>query len=142
MIGLMMSRSIRDVAADLVNLVLKYETLWGSDEKLAGKLILTEKEIETFFGTVHMAGFRPKEMVLGRLYGPRPVTKEMYPLNVLCPLKVIGLDGKDHLHATEWLDNELGRIIVKKRNDEKCVEEIVDEIVIEIERMQKRLVRV
>ncbi|MFZ2038661.1 MAG: hypothetical protein WAV11_01880 [Minisyncoccia bacterium] len=90
-----------EIAKNFVNLVLKHAD-WKEVKELPAD------EVQVFFDTVSAAGLKPKQVVIGKLLsnyrdmdGP---TKETYPINHLCPYKVIGQDGKDDYFATGWLD--------------------------------------
>lgn len=96
---------IAKIASRFVNLVKRSD--WG--KLWAEKEIMSEADIRVLFGIVAAAGFEPKKVVFGKLRGnyldeERRATGKTYPINDICPYKVIGqYDGADY-RATGWLD--------------------------------------
>jgi hypothetical protein len=72
---------------------------------------LSNDDVGVLFSVVTLAGFEPKAVVHGRLRGEYRdqdgATGETYPINATCPYKVINQEGRDHFHATGWLDRVL-----------------------------------
>lgn len=97
------------------------------------------EEIQAIFEMVSAAGFRPKEVVFGKLAGnyldqDGSRTGKTYPVNSLCPLKVVGETGDDYF-ATGWLDCAFRR--ASRNSGWHCNEnreEIIEAIAKEIER--------
>ncbi len=79
---------------------------WSKDNGLAAD------EIQLLFEVVSVAGFEPREVVLGKLRGnyieqDGSPTGETYPINDTCPYRVVNQEGGDHYRATKWLDGAL-----------------------------------
>lgn len=118
------------VATRFVDFVLKHN--W---EDINGFLA---SEVQVFFDIVSAAGFEPREVTQGKLVGHYPdeemrPTSKTYPINELCPFKVMNQNGEDDYRATEWLDLALryvsyaeGPLTQESRG--KCIAVIVDEI--------------
>lgn len=119
-----------DVAASFVELVMKYD--WKNSVELP------EDEVKVLLDTVTAAGFDPKKVVFGKLVGDYrdqdgSATGETYPINSLCPYKVIGQGGGVSYHATGWLDQALRRVLYGARRQEDR-SEFVEAITTEIRR--------
>jgi len=102
------------IASKFVRLVLKAD--W--DNQWAGKEDFLPEDVEILFKTVSAAGFEPKSVVPGKLRGDyyneeRRATGETYPINSICPYKVLGETGADY-RATGWLDS-LVRFAIQSR---------------------------
>lgn len=90
------------------------------------------KEAAVFFKVVAMAGFEPSRIVPGRIIGDYleqdgSRTGETYLVNTTNPHKVVGQNGRDHYHATGWLDSMV-RIAAKIRDREECIDRVKREI--------------
>lgn len=118
------------IAEQFVDLVLKNND-WGQIKQLSND------EIQTFFEIVSAAGFEPKSVVPGKLKGhyleqDGSRTSETYPINSLCPFKVISQEGDDHGFATGWLDCALHHVVSgatqKGENRQQLIEKICSEI--------------
>ena len=117
-------------ASKFVDLVLSKQWKPASD-------VFSVDEVQIFFDTVSAAGFNPKEIVRGMLVGhyrdqDGSVTGETYPINYVCPYKVVNEDGADNYFATGWLDCAFRRVVYgATQNDEsreKLTEVINEEI--------------
>lgn len=91
-----------------------------------------EKEASVFFKVVAAAGFEPSRIAPGRLIGDYldqdgSRTGETYLINTTSPYKIIGQDGRDHYHATGWLDCMV-RMAVKTRDRDECIDRVKREI--------------
>ena len=98
----------RDIAIPFINLARDYN--WQKVNALPAG------EVQILFRVVSAAGFEPKEIILGKLIGHHREqgggsTGETYPINTLCPYKVVDQDGADDLLATGWLDCALKMVI-------------------------------
>lgn len=102
-----MPNNTTDVAERFVALALNHKR-WDEIKTLPAG------EIQVLFDTVSAAGFDAKKVVVGKLVGryrdQDGPTSETYPINSLCPFKVIDEDG-DHYFATGWLDCALRRVV-------------------------------
>lgn len=115
---------ITKIASQFVNLALRHD--WGKIKELPAD------EVQILFATVSAAGFEPTKLIPGKLVGhyldqDGSKTGETYPINILCPYKVIGRESKDHYHATGWLDCAL-RHARRGTDPQQLVEEIRHEI--------------
>ena len=127
-----MPSKTQDVAARFVYLALKYER-W--DEVKA----LPADEVQVLFNTVSVAGFNPKEVVPGKLVGnyrnqDGSSTGETYPINGLCPFKVIGHEDGDNHFATGWLDCALRCVVYGLTRQGEDREKLIKVMAREIER--------
>lgn len=100
--------AIVGVATRFVDLVLKYKR-WDKIEELSAE------EIQVLFEIVLAAGFEPKEIVLDKLVGHYldqggSRTGDTYPINNLCPYKVVNQEGENDFFATGWLDRTLRQV--------------------------------
>ncbi|OQA04476.1 MAG: hypothetical protein BWY68_00286 [bacterium ADurb.Bin400] len=126
-----MPSKAHDVATMFVDLVLRHK-LW---DKVG---TLPEDEVRILFDVVAAAGFNPTRVVPGVLVGhyrdqDGSSTGRTYPINSLCPYKVVGKDS-DHYFATGWLDCALRRVyygMVRQHESPKKLIEVMNE---EIER--------
>ncbi|OGY26111.1 MAG: hypothetical protein A2Z24_01795 [Candidatus Woykebacteria bacterium RBG_16_44_10] len=113
------------ITAVFVDLALRHDR-WDEIKELP------DDELRVLFKTVVAAGFEPKSVVLGKLRGnyleqDGSRTGETYPINGLCPVKVISQEGGDHYFATGWLDCALRRVVggAKNGEDRECLIEVV-----------------
>lgn len=120
-----MSNKTIKLAESFVDLVLMHaHEHWNADK------------VQILFDTVSAAGFKPKKIVLGKLLGhyrdqDGSSTGETYPINGLCPFKVISGEDKDDYLATGWLDSAFRRVAMSKHKQEDR-EELVEVISTEI----------
>lgn len=70
-----------------------------------------QENSKVLFDVVVAAGFDPKKVILGRLTRRYSDSNETYPINSLCPFKVVNQEDEDDYCATGWLD-----CIVRKVN--------------------------
>ncbi len=121
---------VENIALKFVDLVLKYEK-WDKVKELP------ENELQILHYIVLVAGFNPKKVVPGKLTGhyrnqDGSRTGETYPINCLCPFKVINQEDGDHYFATGWLDCSFRRVAWGaarlKISREKLIETIIKEI--------------
>src|SRR3989338_6912037 len=103
------------MATQFVNLALRYARWDQINDRLPAD------EMDTLFKTVAAAGFNPKSIMPGKLVGPHPAqdgsnTGNTYPINVLCPFKVVSQEDGDHYFATGWLDCALRRAVFGATN--------------------------
>lgn len=127
-----MPNETKDAAIRFVDLALKYKQ-WDDV-----KTLLTD-EIHILFSTVVVAGFNLKEVVLGKLVGhyrdqDGSNTGETYPINELCPYKVIDQDGDGHFFATGWLDLALRRVVYGMTRQSESRGKLIEVMAAEIER--------
>jgi hypothetical protein len=121
-------------ATQFVDLALKYPK-WGEIIR-----DLPEAEMQTLFALVSAAGFDPKAVVQGQLKGhyrdqDGSATGETYPINHLCPFKVISKEeGKDHYFASGWLDCALRRVVFVGKRQGESREQLIEAIASEIKR--------
>ncbi|TSC71209.1 MAG: hypothetical protein G01um101449_64 [Parcubacteria group bacterium Gr01-1014_49] len=94
----------KKIAASFVGLALSHD--WNRIPELS------DEEIRILFSIVSIAGFKPAEIVRGKLVcylrdvdGSK--TGESFIVNNRCPYKVIGQDGNDCYRATGWLNGVL-----------------------------------
>jgi len=69
---------------------------------------LSESDVKILFLVVQMAGFKPKEVVLGDIFGiqePDARIGVKPPLNGMCQYKVINQEGSDDHQATLWMNH-------------------------------------
>jgi len=132
---------IKSIAKQFVNLVLKYKN-WDEVKTLPAS------EVEVFFKIVKAAGFKSKAIVQGKLVGHYyrlgKSTDETYPINILCPFKVVGQEDEDLDFATGWLDCAVFRVVYDASHEEdrsgifdiireaKTRDQIIETIVTEI----------
>ncbi len=113
------------VASRFVNLALEYE--WGKVKKLS------DDEVQVLFATVSAAGFEPKVVIPGKLMRYHR-DGETYPINSLCPFRVVSQEDGDHYFATGWLDCALRRVVFgASRNGDDC-QKLIKAVELEIER--------
>jgi len=127
-----MPNEMTSVATRFVDLALKYKR-WDEVETLPAD------EAQILFDTVSAAGFDPKEVVPGKLVGhyrdqDGSSTGETYPINCLCPFKVVGQEDGDHYFATGWLDCALRRVVYGITRQNESREQLIEVITAEIER--------
>jgi len=95
-------------------------------------------EARILFDLVSAAGFEPKEVALGELRGDHHdqdgPTGKTYPINELCPFKVISEKGEDHYPATRWLDKALSHVVSGASQKDKTRDQLIEEILLGIER--------
>lgn len=123
---------IMDVATRFVDLALKYKR-WDDVKTLPAD------EVQVLFETVSAAGFNPKRVVLGKLRGDYldqdgSRTGETYPINSLCPFKVINQKGEGHYFATGWLDCALRRAVYSSMRQAEDREKLIKAMTEEIKR--------
>ena len=120
------------VASQFVDLVLKHER-WDKVKELA------DDEVRVLFAVVSAAGFEPKAVVPGKLVGhcldeDGSRTGETYPINKLCPFKVVSQEGGDHYFATAWLDCALRYAVARATRGGENRDQLIEVIRSEIER--------
>lgn len=115
------------IAASFVDLALRHD--WNRIKELSAD------EVQILFAIVSAAGFEPTKVVPGKLIGSYldqdgSGNGKTYPINSVCPYKVIGRDGDDHYHATGWLDRVLYFVYFARRGADRqeCIEAIQHEI--------------
>lgn len=117
------------VASRFVDLALAYRR-WDKIESLP------DDEVQVLLETAVAAGFEATCVVPGKLRGDwldqGGRTGETYPVNSLCPFKVVS-GGGDHYFATGWLDCALRRVVTGSRRGESR-EQLIEAISLEIER--------
>lgn len=117
-----------DVATRFVDLVLKRTPKEWSEINT-----LSEDEARVLFNTLSVAGFNLKKLEVGKLVGDYigqsgSTTGETYPINRLCPFKVIYNDGKDHRFSTGWLDCAFMRVAQSNESRKELIKVITEEI--------------
>src|SRR3989344_78869 len=122
----------REVATQFVDLALKHER-WGDVETLPAD------ELQVLFDTVSVAGLDPATVVPGKLVGnyrdqDGSSTGETYPINGLCPFKVVGREGSDHYFATGWLHWALPRVVYGSSRKREDRDALIEAMTAEIER--------
>jgi hypothetical protein len=122
-----------ETATKFVDLVLSRTSNEWAESKVS-----PPEELQTLFEVVTAAGFEARSIELGKLagfdydeYGNG--LGESYPINQLCPYKVMGEDGNDYYFATGWLDCALRRVFGSERQKEE-VETLVKIVAREINR--------
>jgi len=121
------------VAIRFVDLALRYKQ-WDEIQTLS------EDEVQILFDTVSAAGFDPARVVPGKLRGhyrdqDGSSTGETYPINGLCPFKVVsGDEDGDHYFATGWLDCALRRVVNGSTRQNEGREKLTEVMAEEIER--------
>ncbi len=126
-----MSNETTAVATQFVDLALKYE--WGKVKKLP------DVEVQVLFEVVAAAGFDPKKVRQGNIVGhyrdqDGSNTGETYPINGLCPFKVVSQEDGDQYFATGWLDCALRRVVYGAARKKEGREQLIETIASEIER--------
>lgn len=121
-----------NVATRFVDLVLKHKR-WDEVKTLSAD------ETKVLFDTVSAAGLNPKKVVSGKLLGhyrdqDGSSTGETYPINSLCPFKVVGQEDGDHYFATGWLDCALRRVVYGTTRQNEGREKLIEVMAEEIER--------
>lgn len=118
------------VATRFVDLVFTQKT-WDKPGAFS------EDKTRILFDIVSAAGFSPGKVIPGKLYGnwrdQDGPTRETYPINSLCPFKVVSREEKDDYLATGWLDCAL-RLVVYGSRENKSREALVKAVAAEIER--------
>ncbi len=120
-----------EVAKRFVELVLKYDK-----KEWQTTFALPAQEMAILFGTVLEAGFEVKEVVVGKLVGHHrdqdgSSTGETYPINCVCPFKVVAEEGENHFKATGWLDDMLQRVLAAPSKEGR--EQLIEQITVQIE---------
>lgn len=120
------------IASKFVDLALKYSR-WDGVEKLP------RDEEEVLFETVKAAGFEIKGIMPGKLNGcyldqDGSRTGKTYPINSLCPFKVIHQGNGDYPLATGWLDCLLRLAVSRAWRSEAPRQKIIEAVQAEIER--------
>ena len=123
---------IVSITSRFVDLGLKYKR-WDEVKTLPAD------EMQALFDTVSAAGFDVKKVVLGKLVGhyrdqDGSSTGETYPINGLCPFKVVSQEDGDHYFATGWLDCALRRVIYGSTRQNEDREKLIKVMTGEIER--------
>lgn len=126
-----MRRETITVAPQFVDLVLKY-----GQKELQG---LLPDKVQILFKTVEAAGFEPGQVVPGRLVGDYrdqggDRTGDTYPINQLCPFKVMNQEGEEDYFAIGWLDCAVRRVVYGLGNRGEDRDELIEAICLEIER--------
>lgn len=120
------------VASHFVDLALKYKHYWVKIEELP------DDEMQILLDTVSAAGFKPKAVVFKKLVGQYRdqdgPTGETYPINELCPIKVVNKSDGDNYLATGWLDCVLRQVIFGANQMNEGLDELVETITFEIGR--------
>ena len=120
------------VASRFVGLVLKHKNDWANITELPGD------EMQILLDTVSAAGFKPKVLVYKKLVGKYRdqdgYTGETYPINRLCPIKVVNKDNSDNYLATGWLDCVLCQVMFGANQMNENLDELVKTVTFEIER--------
>lgn len=120
----------KEIASRFVDLVMKYD-YWEKIEQLPAD------EMQILFDVVFAAGFELKAIVLGKLRGnwhdQGGPTGETFPINELCPFKVVKEEGNHHF-ATGWLDCALRRVTHGATRERESRDQIIEAIHAEIER--------
>lgn len=121
-----------DVATRFVDLALKHER-WGEVKTLPAD------DVQVLFDTVSAAGFNLKKVASGKLVGhycdqDGSSTGETYPINSLCPFKMVGQEDGDHYFATGWLDCALRRVVYGMARQNESREKVIEMMAEEIER--------
>lgn len=121
-----MEGNLTTVATRFVDLALKHG--WPAVTELA------PDEVRVFLDTVLAAGFEATNVVPGKLRGhyreqDGSTTGETFPVNDLCPYKVVNDEGRDNHGATGWLDTLL-RYAVNGNGDRSAR---IEAIVLKIE---------
>ncbi len=119
--------SVESVAVQFVDLALKYGNRWGEVNELP------KVELQVLLATVHAAGFDPMKLVPEKLKGhyldeDMRRTGETYPINRLCPFKVVNQEGGDDYSATGWLDCAVHRVVSGGESREQLINVIRSEI--------------
>ena len=128
-----MPSKMTDAATRFVDLALKYKR-WDEVKTLPAD------EVQILFDTVSAAAFNPKKVMPGKLVGhyrdqDGSSTGETYPINSLCPFKVVSdEDGDDHYFATGWLDCALRRAVYGSTRQTEGREKLIEVMAEEIER--------
>lgn len=119
-----------EVAKQFVELVLKYDK-----KEWQTTFALPTQEMTILFSVVLAAGFEANEVIVGKLVGhyheqDGGPTGETYPINSVCPFKVMSEGGENHYKATGWLDRALQRVLKadSRENREQLIEEIASRI--------------
>ncbi len=121
-----------NVATRFVDLALKYKQ-WSEVKTLPAN------EVQVLFETVSAAGFNPQKVIPGELIGnyldqDGSCTGKTYPINSLCPFKVMDQKGEDHYFATGWLDCALRRVVYGSARQTEDREKIIKVMTEEIKR--------
>lgn len=100
---------VKEIATRFVDLALKHERWDGITE-------LPADEVRLLLDVVTAAGFEPKEVVPGKavssyLDEDGHPTGKIFPINSLCPFKVVNQEGSDHGDATGWLNLVFGYVV-------------------------------
>ena len=127
-----MPSKMTDVATRFVDLALKYKR-WDEVKTLPAN------EVQVLFDTVSAAGFNPKKVVPGKLVGhyrdqDGSSTGETYPINSLCPFKVMSKEDGDNYFATGWLDCALRRALYGSSRQNEDHEKLIEMMAEEVER--------
>ncbi len=100
--------TLHAIATKFVDLILKYQDSWQVITELP------ENEMSVFFLIVRTVGFEITEVKEGKLVGhyhdQDGITGKTYPINKLCPFKVVNKD-RDNYNATNWLDSMFSTVI-------------------------------
>ncbi len=121
------------IAASFVELALKHKHNWMNIKELPAS------DVQVLFETISAAGFSPKAVVPGKLKGryleqDGTRTGETYPINSLCPFKVINEEGDNNYCATGWLNHILSHVVSGRAEDDKSRKRLIGEIRSEIKR--------
>ncbi|KKR88796.1 MAG: hypothetical protein UW50_C0001G0128 [Candidatus Wolfebacteria bacterium GW2011_GWA1_44_24] len=127
-----MPSKMTDVATRFVDLTLKYKR-WDEVKTLPAD------EVQVLFDTVSAAGFNPKKVAPGKLVGhyrdqDGSNTGETYPINSLCPFKVVSEEDGDNYFATGWLDCALQRAVYGSSRQNEDREKLIEMMAEEVER--------
>lgn len=128
-----MPDKVRSSATRFVDFALKHS------ERGKVKNLPTDEAQTLFFDVVSAAGFDPQKVIPGRLVGhyldqDGSRTGGTYPINGVCPFKVVDEDGDDNYFATGWLDCALWRVVSGTTRHQENREKLVDVMIEEIER--------
>lgn len=124
-----------NIATSVVDLALRHD--WSKVRELP------VNDVQVLFATVSAAGFDSKAVVPGKLSGnyrdqDGRATGETYPINELCPFKVVGQeddgDDYDNYRATGWLDCVIRRVVFGSNRKNENRGQLIEAITQEIER--------
>lgn len=120
------------VASRFVDLALKHKNDWANIKELPGD------EMQILLDTVSAAGFKPKAVIHKKLVGQYRDqdgnTGETYPINELCPIKVVNKSGGSNYLATGWLDCLLRQVVFGANQMSDSLNKLVEAVTFEIER--------
>lgn len=94
---------------------------------------LPDDEVQILLELVTAAGFKAGKVVPGKLLGnyleqDGSPTGETFPVNVLCPFKVLCAKSTDYHHATGWLDRVVYLATTRSNDPALAAEEVQKEV--------------